>query len=212
MSVKKIIFTNSDTGVKNVFMIPINIRRLQKLSIIKDYTTLPKIHPNLLEPVNKQDYNIISNKLNVKLNNCRRKIKFDEQTVCYYFAYQPDIIYSYVIRNNNGEVTDFISAYVSKYTIPGEKNIILNANLSFYFCETVSITDLLKLFSYKLYQNRIDQLCYYQPITHDIPVVKIHKHVNKHILDISMDDKGEYFIDSKKYPDTDDLVMYPLGH
>jgi hypothetical protein len=38
------------------------------------------------------------------------------------------------------------------------------------------------------------------------------KYVNKHILDIGMDDNGEFFIDTKKYPDTDDLVMYPLGH
>ena len=69
-------------------------------------------------------------------------------------------MYSFVNRNQQGDVTDFISVYKNYLYCIDKNKVVSVGQLSFYFCETMTITQLVSYLLDKLPSYGIDQLVF----------------------------------------------------
>lgn len=143
----------------NTITIPINYSKLKSMGLIEQsFNEIPSPDENILHPIKKTDIPLITKKLNKYLENFTIKNNFTDSTTDYFFYPKKNIIYSFVIRNKDGIVTDFVSVYKYNIFCIEQKINIYVAQLTFYFNDSISLTGLIYYLIDKLRNLEIDQL------------------------------------------------------
>lgn len=153
--------TKSFCTLKN-FAIPINYPKLKEVGFLeKDFISIPKIEENPLHLVKISDLESIIPKLNKFMDKFSIRPFFMPDTGHHFLFPKKNIIYSFVKRNNHGEVTDFINIYKNYYYFIEKHQIISIGLIAFYFYETMTLTELITFLIDKLSNYKIDQLSFY---------------------------------------------------
>ncbi|AGC02181.1 putative N-myristoyltransferase [Acanthamoeba polyphaga moumouvirus] len=157
-TVKKI--PNNFTST-NDYAIPINYTRIKKVGfLIDDIKPLPLVKDNPLRLMKTSDVQIISLKLNKFMEKLDIKPFFTDDSTKHFLLPKKNIVYTFVKYDKEDNVTDMISAYKMYYYCLEYKKVISVAFLSFYFYETMNITDLVLLLLDKLKDYGFDQLIF----------------------------------------------------
>lgn len=136
--------------------IPINCTKLSKIFDVEILENIPEITNNPLHILTKKDLPDIIDKLNNNMSNYYIKPLLSIEIATHFFLPIKNLVYSYIIRNETGNITDFICAY-NKYYYHVEKNVIIkSAQLFFLFSE--NILNLITFLLDKLKSEYIDQL------------------------------------------------------
>ncbi|XWV24496.1 mg747 protein [Tupanvirus deep ocean] len=143
------------------YVIPINYPKLKEVGFLtEDLTPIPKLEENPLHLMAASDIESVVPKLNKHLSKFSVKPYFTNDSAHHFLLPKKNIVYSFVNRNKNGEVTDFISVY-KNYLYCLEKNKVVSvAQLAFYFYDTMTLTQLVSYLLDKLPSYGIDQLVF----------------------------------------------------
>lgn len=145
------------------FVIPINYPKLKEVGFLmedENLAPLSVLNDNPLHLMNISDIDSIVSKLNKFMEKFDVKPYFTNESVKHFLLPKKNIVYSFVNRNENGDVVDFVSVY-KNYLYCLEKNKIVSvAQLAFYFHETMNLTQLVLNLIDKLSTYNIDQLVF----------------------------------------------------
>lgn len=141
------------------FIIPINYQRLNKINFINVLRS-DKLDYNPLQLVGINDIEIIKEKLNIFLSKYVIHPYFTHESIEDFFIPKKNIVYSFVIRDINNKPTDFISIYKYYYYCIEKNEMLSVAQLSFYYYETITLTQLVKYLIDKLLNYNIDQIVF----------------------------------------------------
>lgn len=139
------------------FIIPINYHKLKKINFI-DIIQSNELEYNPLQLMEIDDIKIIRDKLNIFLSKYLIHPYFTQESIQDFFLSKKNIVYSFVIRNINNIPTDFISIYKHYYYCIEKNEMLSVAQLTFYYYETVTLTQLVKYLIDKLLYYNIDQI------------------------------------------------------
>jgi hypothetical protein len=128
--------------------------------LVEDIEELPKPKYNPLKITNVKDIPKIVPKLNNFLRKYKIKNFFTDDIAYKYFRPIKNIIYSFVNKNQMNEITDFVCINQSTLLCLEKNKKITVANLSFYFHETMTLTELIIYLIDKLSELNFDQLIY----------------------------------------------------
>ncbi|ANB50841.1 putative glycylpeptide N-tetradecanoyltransferase [Powai lake megavirus] len=143
------------------FAIPINYSKLRQVDfLVDDIPSLPIIDNNPLHLLKQSDMNIVVNKLNKFMDHLQFKPFFNQESGNHFLLPKKNIVYTFVKYNDKNEVTDMISVYKNFFYCLEKNKIISVAHLSFYFFETLSITELVFMLLDKLSKYGFDQLIF----------------------------------------------------
>lgn len=130
----------------------LNVRKLSeigfsanKLSISSNEKLFKVIKPKInIRLLQKDDINICLEKLNNKLNNYNLSHIFSKELFEHYFMPRENIIYTYVVENEN-KITDMISYFIIDKSVFNNKKhtSYKSAYLFYYFNEVTPLEDLL---------------------------------------------------------------------
>lgn len=145
--------------IKN-YAIPINYSKLKNLEFLQDdLPEISKFHDNPLQLMTRLDIESIAQRLDNYLKKFKIRQYFQKELIEYYFLPKKNIVYSFVAKKSN-VVTDFIVVYKS-YLYCKEKHKMINvANLAYYYCESLTLTELVKYLLDRLQDLGFDQLNY----------------------------------------------------
>ncbi len=185
------------------YIVPINYAKLRQVGFLTaDIEPITQTENNPLHLMQDRDIDIVT----IKLNNHTKKLYikpfFTNDSVHHFLLPKKNIVYSFVKRDENNEVTDFISIY-KNYLYCLEKNQTVSvANLAFYFCETMTLTELVIYLLNKLPSYGIDQLNFRD--TTENSTININK--------FSTHDKFHYFFYNVCMSETDSskISFYPF--
>ncbi len=150
-------FDKSFSSVQN-YVVPINCAKLQEVNFLTEHFEPVKLFDtNPLRLVTGTDIETICVKLNKSLTNYKVKPWFSKDAAYHYILPKKNIVYSFVIEID-GEITDFINVYQNFYFCYDSSKTISVANLGFYFCESIELTELVTLLIDKLRTYDFDQL------------------------------------------------------
>jgi hypothetical protein len=185
------------------YVIPINCKKLKSIGfLVEDIVPIISTGHNPLHLMNNSDIDGVTTKLNKHLENQSIKPYFTNESVYHFLIPKKNIVYSFVKRGPNNSVTDFICVY-KKYLYCFEKNCTVSvANLSFYFHETMTLTELVTYLLDKLPSYHIDQLVFSN--THD--------NMNINITKFSTYDNFYYYFYNVLLKETDSskISFYPF--
>lgn len=143
----------------------INVQKLYDINFISKHNniqTLEKIcfidKPTLkLRLINESDIDTCLIKLNNKLKNYKLAHIFDKKTFKHYFMSRDNVVYTYVVENNN-EITDMISFFVVDNRVLNNKNYTnyKTGYLFYYFNESSNLTDLVNSCLYYAKYKNVD--------------------------------------------------------
>ncbi|AHA45223.1 putative N-myristoyltransferase [Acanthamoeba polyphaga mimivirus] len=144
------------------FAIPINYPKLKSVGFIPDDEKLMnwKIENNPLSLMVKTDILSVTSKLNIHLQHLSVRPYLTEDSVHHFILPKKNIVYTFVKRDSRGYVTDMVSVYKHYAYILETGKIISNAQLSFYYNETMDLTQLILLLLDKLINYGFDQLIF----------------------------------------------------
>lgn len=143
------------------YVIPINYEKLKEVGFLtEDLTPIPRMIDNPLHLLTSSDIDMVVPKLNKFMEKIKIKPHFTKDSAYHFFIPKKNIVYSFVKRNQNDEVTDFINVYKKYLYCIDQKKIISVAQLSFYFYETMTLTQLVSYLLDKLISYDIDQLVF----------------------------------------------------
>lgn len=143
------------------YIIPINHFKLEKIGFLEKNSIdpLPKPHSNDLHLMVVSDIKSIVPKLNKFIEKYHFKPCFNEDNTYIFLLPKKNIVYTFVKRNSN-QVTDMITIY-KNYVYCKEKNEMIGVGqLTYYFHETLSLTELIVCLIDKLPSYGIDQLIF----------------------------------------------------
>jgi hypothetical protein len=154
------LITKSFCATKD-FVVPINYPKLKEIGfLMEDLTLIPKLDSNPLHLMVASDIDSVVPKLNKFMEKFSVKPFFTNESAHHFLLPKKNILYSFVNRNNKGDVTDFISVY-KNYLYCLEKNtVVYVAQLAFYYHETMNLTQLVANLIDKLSAYKIDQLIF----------------------------------------------------
>jgi hypothetical protein len=89
------------------------------------------------------------------------KISFTESSAKLFLLPKKNVVYSFVNKNSNGIVTDFVSFYKNYYYCIKQKKMLSIGVLSYYFYESMTLDELVILVIGKMIGYGIDQLNFY---------------------------------------------------
>lgn len=144
------------------FAIPINYEMLSSIGFLPENISLDKVVDNHLHLMKKGDLEQVIPKLDKFSSKFHLRPNFALDGP-HLLVPRKDIVYSFV-KKDNGVITDFISVYranwccVGSAEIAGKEQIISSAYISFYFHESMSLTELVTHLLDKLSSYHIDQL------------------------------------------------------
>lgn len=143
------------------YIVPINYSKLRQVGFLTmNIDPIPQIDDNPLHLMQSSDTDIVVTKLNTHMQKLKIKPYFTNESVNHYLIPKKNIVYSFVKRDKNHDVTDFVCVY-KNYLYCLEKNRTVSvANLAFYFCETMTLTELITCLLNKLPSYSIDQLTF----------------------------------------------------
>ena len=147
------------------YIIPINYPKLKQIGFLDEcekpnyyLICLGISNDNPLHLMAPTDIDDVVSKLNKFMNKYIVRPYFTKENARYFLFPKKNIVYSFVKKNSDGKITDFISVY-KNYLYCIEKNIIINvAHLAYYFYETLNLTELVSYLLEKLSRHKIDQL------------------------------------------------------
>lgn len=95
---------------------------------------LPKETTLNLRPMKESDAGKVCDLINDHMRQMYKvHITFDEEEIKHFFLPKEDVVYSYLVEADKGEITDFTSFYVLKSSILGDlKYNVLNSCYNFY--------------------------------------------------------------------------------
>lgn len=145
----------------NDFVIPVNYPKLKAVDFLQEnLTPIPKLDNNPLHLMMASDIDSLIPKLNKCMEKLSVKPYFTNESAHHFLLPKKNIVYSFVNRNTNHEVTDYVTVYKT-YIYCKEKNKIISvARLAFYYHETMTLTDLITNLLDKLPSYDIDQLLF----------------------------------------------------
>lgn len=143
----------------------INVKKLYDLNYTGSNLSLSvqeklyKIEQNSikLRPIEEKDIEVCLEKLNIKLNNYNLTHIFDKDSFKHYFMSRKDVVYTYVVENDN-IVTDMVSFFIID-------NIFLNnpkhngyktAYMFHYFNESTKLEDLVNSCLFEAKKENVD--------------------------------------------------------
>lgn len=141
------------------YIIPINYAKLHKIEFINedDIGSRPIIDDNPLHLMKQNHVSDITIKLNSHYSNYQVRPNFTGDMCHHFFLPKKNVVYSFVVVDG-AHVTDFVSV-TKNYMYCIEKNKVISiGHLSFYYNETLSITELIMYLIAKLPSYGIDQL------------------------------------------------------
>ncbi|XWV25728.1 N-myristoyltransferase [Tupanvirus soda lake] len=148
-------------SVSKDYVIPINYPKLREVGFLtEDLTPIPKLDENPLHLMTASDIESVVPKLNKYLSKFNVKPYFTNDSAHHFLLPKKNIVYSFVNRNKNGEVTDFISVYKNYLYCLKLNKVVSVAQLSFYFYDTLTLTQLVSYLLDKLPSYGIDQLVF----------------------------------------------------
>lgn len=137
----------------SVGFLPANHKSTDNL-LIKD-----KINPFHL--ITELDLESIVEKLNVYMDKFKIRTYFTLDSARHFLIPKKNIIYSFGIKkSDDGTITDFISLYKSSIYSIQTKKIIYTANITYYYYETMTLTEMIAYVMEKLPSYEIDQLSF----------------------------------------------------
>lgn len=143
------------------FVIPVNYQKLKNVGfLLEDLTPIPKLDTNPLHLMLKADIKSVVPKLNNYMEKFLFKPYFTNESAQHFLLPKKNIVYSFVNRNINNEVTDFISVYKFYYYCLEKDEIVHVAQIAFYYNETMDLTQLVTYLLDKLFLYHIDQLIF----------------------------------------------------
>lgn len=149
------------------FVIPINYARLKMVGLFDDPEPIKRFSSNPLHLMTKDDLKVVTFKLNRHLKRYRFRPYLTED-ICYRFLYpRKNIAYSFVRRNENGDVTDFVAVYYHRYYCLESKKTLAIAQLALYYHETMTLTELINYLLDKLASYQFDQFVFRTHTKHD---------------------------------------------
>lgn len=150
-------FEGSQTIKNNI--IPLNISKLKKIGFIDEELNNPKIK-NKLSLLKDIDTDSTTRKIIDYYKKYDIKPYFNLEIIKNLLIPKKNIVYTFVIRNGL-EVTDMISVHKYYYYCHESKETIITAYLNYYFCYTITLTELVTMLLDKLIQYEFDQFIYY---------------------------------------------------
>ena len=143
------------------YVIPINYSRLRTCGFLReDLTSIPKLDENPLHLMMPCDIPCVVSKLNQSMSTYKVKPYFTEDNVHHLLLPKKRIVYSFVNKNDDGEVTDFVAVYHGYHYCLEKRINISVATLAFYYHETMDLTKLITYLVDKLIGYEFDQLLF----------------------------------------------------
>jgi glycylpeptide N-tetradecanoyltransferase len=149
------------SGFKS-YAVPINYPKLIEIKFLPRNCHIPNplSFPNPLHLMKESDLECVVNKLNRFMARFVIHPIFDIKSGRHNLVPKKNIIYSFVKRDENKIVTDFISVCKScAYSVPSKK-FIYTAVVNYYYFETMTLTELVTYLIDKLESYHIDQLSF----------------------------------------------------
>jgi glycylpeptide N-tetradecanoyltransferase len=144
--------------ISNQYQIPLNCEKLKKIGFLNEDFSLPNKN-QYLHLLKEHDIPELIKKLNTKLKNYKIRPFIDHDSVSNYLFPKKNIVYSFVIRNNNN-ITDFVSVYKYYQYCFESKKVLSVAYLGYYFYTSVSLTELIEMLLIKLVVYNFDQFIF----------------------------------------------------
>lgn len=143
------------------FIVPINYPKLKEVEfLLEDIPLLPKNNNNPLHLMVISDIDIIVTKLNKFMEKFDIRPYLTNESAYHFLVPKKNIVYSFVKKNTDGNITDFINVYKNYLYCIEKKKIISVAKISFYFYESMTLTELITNLLDKLPSYGIDQLVF----------------------------------------------------
>lgn len=143
------------------FIIPLNYSKLKEVGFLTEtYLPIPKLHYNSFHLMAESDIDSVV----IELNNFLAKFKvrpyFTNDSAHHFLLPKRNVVYSFVKKNTENDVTDFVTIY-KKYLYCLDKNKIISvAKLAFYYYSTMNLTELIVHLIDKLLSYNFDQLLF----------------------------------------------------
>lgn len=153
----------SSVITSKLFVIPLNHSKLKSIGFSsEDFQSIQisvtaKTNPFHLMVLADLDSVII--KLNKFMTKFDIHIWLEIESAKHFLIPKKNIVYSFVKKNSDGIITDFISAIVTCTYFTSTDKKIYTANITYYFYETMSLTEMVSFTMLKLPSYGIDQIC-----------------------------------------------------
>lgn len=146
-----------------IYAIPINYQKLKDIGFLNEnIPRIPKLASNPLHIMKKSDIKHVIIKLNKYLSKYKVRPYFIKDTSYHFLLPKKNIVYSFVRKNSiTNEITDFVTVYKYYLFCKEQKKLISTAQLSFYFNESMNLTELIICLINKLLSYHIDQLFFH---------------------------------------------------
>lgn len=173
MKLEKYMFTSATElttpfAILSAYSIPLNQTHLRNVDFLQeDFPHPPKIKNNPLRMMCIDDAEQIATTLTTECSKYVVRPVFTKQYVIDFMKPYKDIIYSYVIKNADNIVTDFVSVMKTYYYCMEKKEIVQLANLTFYFNKSIALRDLICCLIDKIKRHGFDQFNFYNIMDND---------------------------------------------
>lgn len=145
------------------YMIPINYQRFIEIGFLEQTHEIQsdlQINNNPLHLLCDEDIQIVIPKLNKFMEKYDIKPYFTIENSRNLLIPKKNIVYSFVKRNKNNDITDFINIYKHYYYCIEHKKMLSVAQLAFYYYESMDLTELVEYLLDKLQQYGFDKLVF----------------------------------------------------
>jgi glycylpeptide N-tetradecanoyltransferase len=143
------------------YIIPINYPKLKEVGfLVEDLGPIQKMDNNPLHLMSASDIEHVIPKLNKFLEKFSIKPYFTNDSAYHFLLPKKNIVYSFVKRNQKEDVTDFICIYKHYLYCLKQNKMVTAGQLSFYFYDTMTLTQLVSYLLDKLPSYGIDQLIF----------------------------------------------------
>lgn len=143
------------------YVVPINYTKLNKIGFLTEREVdIIEIDNNPLHLMNKSDIDQVLTGLNFFMEKLLIKPHFTTESLNHFMLPKKNIVYSFVVKDLNGKITDFVCVYKHYLYCIDHKKMIVVANLAFYYNNSMQLTQLIKYLLDKLRIYGFDQLVF----------------------------------------------------
>ncbi|BCS83442.1 N-myristoyltransferase [Cotonvirus japonicus] len=147
--------------VSEEFVVPINYSKLKNIGFLPEteQKNITNVSSNPLSLMIESDIPSVTLKLNESWKNLQIKPFLTDISTRHFLLPKKNIVYTFVVRNGS-IITDMVSVYKTYIYSIDKKQIISTAQLGFYYCKTMSLTQLITYLIDKLKKYNFDQLIF----------------------------------------------------
>lgn len=140
------------------YIVPINCSKLAKIGLPTEHMDNLSVADDKLHLLKSIDISSIVPKLELETKSYAIRPVWTAELVRQYLLPKKNIVYSFVIKNSQNEITDFISVYQYFIYCLDVEEIISVAHLAYYFCTSISLTQMINCLVEKLKNYKLDGL------------------------------------------------------